>query len=185
MTRKIVINNVMGIEEVLLKERPSYFDKEAMINKPLTAQKNIVLAGFPGVGKSYAGKEYPAHVIDMESSLYHWARDTNVKTVDIYWPSNYIDYIHQTSCRNRWTSTYILTSTHKEVLTGLVERGVDFYIVAPLTKAVAIERYVRRKSPKNFIDSLDANWDTYMKDLESYNVPIFYSDMYLSQLICN
>ena len=177
-----IINEKNGVEKYLMTAKPMYYSFETTV--PFTVQRNIVIAGFPGVGKSYTEKVYTANCIDMESSIYHWEPGTIVKTTNMYWPGNYISAIFERAYKNRWAKTYILTSTHKEVLTGLKERGIDFIIVAPYDKYKALRRYQRRGSPKNFIDSIDKNWDTYMTDLESYGVHTIYTDMYLSNLIC-
>ena len=70
---------------------------------------------------------------------------------------------------------------HEENLIGM--RQYLSYIVASLDKEESLERYRRRGSPQSFIDSLNENWDKYMQDLESYGVPVIYTNSYISDLL--
>ena len=181
---KIIINEANGLEKFLKEKEPFLFennDVEGII------QRNIILAGFPGTGKSYAGQELSDKVLDCESSFWHWCTEwlcdkSKPKIVNDYWPMNYVNFIWTVATEPR-AKKYICTSTHKEVLTSFKERGFVFYIVAPLDKEESLERYRRRGSPQSFIDSLNENWDKYMQDLESYGVPVIYTNSYISDLL--
>lgn len=180
---KIIINDKHGLETFLKEKEPFLFENTEVEGE---IQRNVILAGFPGTGKSYAGEVLPDKCLDCESSFWHWNTEwlcdkTQPKIVNKEWPVNYIDFIWQAATESR--SKYILTSTHKEVLTAFKERGFIFYIVAPLDKEESLERYRRRGSPQSFIDSLNENWDKYMEDLESYGVPVIYTNSYISDLL--
>lgn len=159
--------------------------------------KTTIIAGFPGVGKTYAAKhihDYPEfekmHVVDLESSEYGWIYDENGQKIrNPEWPKNYVDAIieqyvlssnlhHQVRGKKR----YILISTHQEVLESLAKiDGIDLIIFKPKTKKVAMQRYVERGSSKEFIKSIDENWDKYMKSLDCVarefdNIHLYISD---------
>lgn len=198
-----------------------------------------IIAGFPGVGKSYAGgalkaggnvyKHYDGSkfiIVDMESSEYHWIINGDEKICNPEWPDNYINAIlqvcHNTTENERWIP---LISTHKVVLDALIARIKDenpieyikpvtskdlellddefysseiptapheFYditIIAPQPndecKKKFINRYVERGSSPEFIKSLDENYYSYLKDLESfaYDAKIYFIDGYITDFI--
>lgn len=187
MLKKIIINSKNGIEEYLKEQEPFLFETDNDKIEGLI-QRNIILAGFPGIGKSYAGKIYD-NCIDFESSEWHWSYTSRDKKPSRFWPSNYVESIAtnalSTFIKHNNKSNYILISTHKEVLSLLKKYNLIFYIVAPQSKDNAIRRYIDRGSSQSFIDSITKNWDAYMNDLVSYDVPVIYTDSYLSDLICS
>lgn len=92
-----------------------------------------IIAGFPGVGKSYVGsicsESNPFEtidglkvvIVDMESSDYHWTYVNDNKMANLDWPSNYINAIFGTCKKSTKNVRYIpLISTHKEVLEELI-----------------------------------------------------------------
>lgn len=116
--------------------------------------KSLVIAGFPGVGKSYLKKLAPkGDISDSDSSTF--PKDG--------FPENYLDHIE--SLRDK--VAIILTSTHKEVLNGFEERGIPYVLVhpKPSNKKEYLQRYIDRGSPKEFVELLDNKWIEFMNDL--------------------
>lgn len=146
--------------------------------------KKIIIAGFPGTGKStYASMENTKlNAIDLESSDFHWIYENGEKVKNPDWPNNYVEEIIRICNNLDDDNAYIMCSTHKEVLLKLKNLGMRFIIVAPYSKDVYIKRYINRGSSESFIKSLNDNWDNYMDDIKSYNVHTICSDKYISDL---
>lgn len=125
----------------------------------------LVIAGFPGIGKSYLynNNTYGYKIYDSDSSKF--PKDEN-------WPNNYLDYITNI-IEKADELTIILTSTHKEVLQGLISRNIKFIIVSPMEynniKMNFINRYKSRGSNEKFIDFMNNNWSKFMKDIDEIN----------------
>lgn len=155
----------------------------------LLAGKGIIIAGFPGVGKSTAVSEYKgkSKVIDMESSEFHWLYDENGnKYCNPEWPYNYVDAITD-AAKSCDEDTYVLISTHNEVLNLLNEDsdwGSPFIAVIPKTKSIYIDRYKQRGSSKEFIEKLDIEFDNFTNDVKMTQ-PLFLicTDGYMSDIL--
>lgn len=145
--------------------------------------KNII-AGFPGVGKSTAAKIKDWMFLDMESSDYHWIVDGDGnKERHPEWPINYVDSIIDEARNNMRPQLYILISTHNEVLVELDRRGIYYTAVLPRSKDIYIQRYRERGNSEEFIEKLNANFDTFINSVESTNVfGIYYTDDYLYKI---
>lgn len=158
------------------------------MNKSTKANRKVIIAGFPGIGKSYCG-EHLDSVIDLESSDFHWIIDPNgEKQLHPAWPDNYISAIkliaNETSDIRKYDCVqYVACSTHKTVIERLIQDKIGFVIIAPKTKSVYIQRYIDIGSSEEFIKSLDENWDSYMNDLKSYIAPVIYTDEFLNTII--
>lgn len=121
-----------------------------------------IIAGFPGVGKSYAYKKLTEEgnvVYDSDSSTF------NKK----YFPRNYIEHIK--AVVDEGLADYIFVSTHKEVRIALIEEDIPFNIVFPYSgdKEVYLNRYKERGSPEAFIKLLDTNFEAWVKEIEAIN----------------
>lgn len=192
------LNLYFAINLWLIKRDQSIFNSMVIdtdkgnfdINKPM------IIAGFPGVGKSTAAKlfgttdiENENRCIDLESSDFHWIIDKDGgKHLHPEWPVNYINamklLLFETRGLEKYKNLkYVCISTHKDVLSALRDQEIEFCIVAPLSKENAIERYKKRGSSKEFIQKLDENWDTYMNDLNSYDMPVIKTDEYLYDIL--
>ncbi len=157
-----------------------------------TETNKIIIAGFPGIGKSETFKIIPEVVADCESSDFHWITgvDDGKKLCNPDWPKNYIQYIklltYETDGLKRYKDLlYICISTHSEVLQYLRNNHIPFIIVVPEDKDETIKRYYARGNSEEFIIKLEENWDEWMKNFESYGMPIIKlpTDMYLSDLL--
>lgn len=151
--------------------------------------RKIVIAGFPGVGKSTAATIDPQIVADMESSDFHWIIDPEgKKQLHPEWPDNYVKAIKMMVSETDGIEEYqhlmyICCSTHKEVIERLIQDRIPVIIVAPEDKRSYLKRYMARGSSEQFIKSMDANWDSYMDDIKSYRMPVVYTDYYLHDIL--
>lgn len=150
--------------------------------------QRTIIAGFPGVGKSTAAEKYPEYFLDMESSDYHWITDENGnKTANPMWPVNYFKAIMEAANKpftaNGPRYLYVLTSTHKEVLDLFRKCHIYYMAVLPKSKDIYIQRYIDRKSSSDFIKKLDANFESFIKDVEESSAfGIHYTDHFLAEL---
>ncbi|OBT60232.1 hypothetical protein VE03_10519, partial [Pseudogymnoascus sp. 23342-1-I1] len=129
----------------------------------------VIIAGFPGVGKSNCASDQ-SH-IDADSASYSWEigedgetkkNEAGAKIQNRYWPSNYIDYILSFD-----KSQFIFVSTHEEIRNALIDRHIQFTLVYPNVslKGAYLERYRARGSSKTFVDFMDKNWDSFITQL--------------------
>ena len=137
----------------------------------------FVIAGFPGVGKSYSGYN-DIRCFDHESSNVHWLKP-GVERPD--WQVDYVNQLELAIESGKYD--FCFTSTHEVVLSELVRRNMPFIIVAPATKKVFIQRYKERGSSDAFIQKLDENWISYINSLKTYDKNVILTDMYLSDLL--
>lgn len=145
----------------------------------------LIVAGFPGTGKSTAAKNDPETFLDMESSDYHWVYKDGVKIAHPEWPNNYIEAILEQANKTYDMSRhiYICTSTHKEVLDEFKARELYFMAVVPKTKSLYIQRYRDRGSSQEFIDLLDKKFEDFIGDIENSTAfGIYYTDGYLQNV---
>lgn len=146
----------------------------------------IIIAGFPGVGKSEAAKLIPGVVMDVESSDYHWNED---KSLNPLWPDNYLDYVKillETDGLEEYKDLlYICISTHADTLKRLRKLQIPFVIAVPEDKEETIARYKERGNSEAFIKQLDEHWEEWMKDFEDYDMPVLTvpKGHYLSELL--
>lgn len=138
-------------------------------------KKAVVLAGFPGVGKSTIFKK--GHndkvILDSDSSNFSWVwnlghtRRSNVR--DLNFPQNYIDHIKD----NLNKADIIFVSTHTEVLDALVKNDVDFSIVYPSKdrKEEFMELYKKRGNDEGFLKTLNNNFENWIQGLIDYPIP--------------
>lgn len=151
----------------------------------------IIIAGFPGVGKTKAGEILKDIVIDCESSDFHWEDPlADNKVAHFEWPENYLKLIYMLAYETDGLAKYvkldyICCSTHSEVLGILRKFKIPFIIVVPEDKDSTIARYRERGNSEAFIKKLEENWEEWMNNFASYNMPIIKlpPDMYLSDFL--
>ena len=146
----------------------------------------LIIAGFPGVGKSTAAKNRPEIFVDMESSDYHWVYKDGTKCVNPEWPNNYITAIIEQADKpydSNHRYLYVCTSTHKEVLDEFRARGLYYTAIVPKTKSLYLQRYRDRGSSQEFIDLLDKKFEEFIEDIEKSSAfGIYYTDVYLQNV---
>ena len=114
----------------------------------------IIISGFPGVGKSFLGKNND-DFIDLDSSRYagedRWQRykERIEDALGIY--------------------KYIFVSSHQETRDILNELGLKYYVVYPdkNLKEEYLKRYKERGSKEDFIDLMDNNFESFIDSIEN------------------
>ncbi len=150
--------------------------------------KAIIIAGYPGIGKStifeyhsiYSEKrtgtlKHHGHylrILDSDSSLFRWKYDINGVKLDeknLEFPNNYINHIKE----NLYSQDIIFVSTHKVVRDALKDAGLE-YIVAYPDKSLKKEYmncYKFRGNDDAFINFQDKMWDSFIDDIEHDEYP--------------
>lgn len=131
----------------------------------------IVIAGFPGVGKTYLFNEIgcgdmEGMILDSDSSSFSWIQNENGDKVrNPEFPKNYIQHIKD----NLSKAKIILISTHKEVLQEMNDSGIKYIIVSPdlELKEEMIGRYFLRGSGVAFCELLRDNFETWIGDIHT------------------
>ena len=163
-------------------------------------KKTIIICGYPGVGKSYYEEHFKSEnniILDSDSSLFSWIYDKNLNKTNKRnptFPNNYIDHIKL----NIGSADIIFVSTHKEVISALIENKIRFCIVKPVhteqMKEIYLNKYVKRNNTPEFIKLMKDKWDDFHQDLSDvslkHDIPIFYLnvehphlDSYIMKLI--
>ena len=114
----------------------------------------IIISGFPGVGKSFLGKNND-DFIDLDSSRYagedRWRRykERIEDALGIY--------------------KYIFVSSHQETRDILNELGLKYYVVYPdkNLKEEYLKRYKERGSKEDFIDLMNNNFESFIDSIEN------------------
>jgi hypothetical protein len=147
-----------------------------MNSKNGCANKNHIICGFSGVGKSTAEQKHK-NVIDWESSGFShtWlgGRGDEPRKNDEF-PKNYVDAVLE-HCVNKTNYIHLL-SCHQEVRDELKRRGIDYIIVMPTIeqKNEYIKRWLMRGSPMDFIVSMAKRWDDMIRSCEEDDAPKIY-----------
>lgn len=116
----------------------------------------VVIAGFPGVGKTTVFNQ-GNKCIDSDSSKFD---KTN-------FPANYIEHIKE-KLKDE-SLDYIFVSTHTSVRHALVSAKIPYILVYPkiTLKQEYLQRYRDRGSPGSFIDLMDKSWSDFVVDCAS------------------
>ena len=115
-----------------------------------------VCSAFPGTGKTYYASSINS-VLDSDSSTF------NKKD----FPANYIRHIKE----NLGMFRVIMVSSHKEVRDALTKEGIPYTLVYPKNtmkiRVDYLKRFRERDSSEDFINLINANWDKWLKGMES------------------
>ena len=125
----------------------------------------MIIAGFPGVGKSHFKGETHLKASDSDSSQFSWViNEAGEKVRNPDFPKSYLDHIEEAVK----THDVVFVSTHPQVLKGLVERKLFHTIVYPdrTLKETYLCRYALRGSPSEFVSLMDSKWDEFITDIE-------------------
>ena len=117
----------------------------------------IVIAGFPGIGKSYFKENHlELKVVDSDSSSF---------SKDPWFPLNYMNHL-KTQLKS---ADVVLISTHKVVRQALEFHKIEHIIVVPEASAVEREHYLQRYrdrgSSEQFISLINDNWYDWLVDI--------------------
>ena len=118
------------------------------------SKDTVIISGFPGVGKSFLGKNND-DFIDLDSSRYagedRWQRykERIEDALGIY--------------------KYIFVSSHQETRDILNELGLKYYVVYPdkNLKEEYLKRYKERGSKEDFIDLMNNNFESFIDSIEN------------------
>lgn len=152
------------------------------------SDRNLVICGFPGVGKSIA-EEKRKDTIDLESSNFRWipVDDGGEPIENPHWPENYLNAIEAKYLTNY--RKIILVSTHPGVIEGLKKKQIPFLIVAPRDdsplKNEYLIRFLQRGSTVDFIKEMDENWFRYLREITEHGETVIRlgSGQYLTDIL--
>lgn len=137
---------------------PAYNEVEQLIKN----KKAKVIAGFPGVGKSFIFNNKSKYVVlDSDSSKYSWISE-GVRNPDF--PNNYIKHIEESISK----ADYIFVSSHDVVREALKDNHISYTIVYPSIelKDEYLQRYKDRGNNEKFISFIESNWNSFIQDIE-------------------
>ena len=117
-------------------------------------KRTLLIAGFPGVGKSHMIEHSTAVISDSDSSSFSKSTD---------FPDNYIEHIKS----NCGKFDIIMISTHKEVRDALVKEGMKFTLVYPDRNQLYeyVQRFIQRGDNDKFLGFITKNWESFIEDL--------------------
>lgn len=129
-------------------------------------KNTIVIAGFPGVGKTVLTRKGDLVVFDSDSSQFSWIKKGER---DPDFPNNYMRHIKE----NMGKADYILISSHDVVRKALEENDVEYTLVYPAIglKEEYLQRYKDRGNDDKFIAFIDSKWDEFIEDIEKEEFP--------------
>lgn len=139
------------------------------MDKVINTRGTVIIAGFPGVGKTYCVNnsllKNTYRMTDSDSSLFSHIEKNGERKIHPEWPDNYIDHIKSTFGKY----DIVFVSTHQIVRDTLREERIPYTLVYPKqTEANKIEyiaKYIKRGSPKKFIEFMTDNWENFLDDI--------------------
>lgn len=140
-------------------------DKWEDVKKVLFGKRTAVVAGFPGVGKSYVfNNPEGLTVLDSDSSQFSWVEGKQGEERHPDFPANYIAHIKE----NIGKVDVIFVSTHTVVRKALSDAGIDFQLVYPHAdlKSDYMRRYEERGSDAFFLALMDEKFHDFIEELE-------------------
>lgn len=124
---------------------------------------SIIIAGFPGIGKSKIYQQNRKDYSDSDSSKFDKAK----------FPQNYIKHIK--SLRKK--KQLILVSAHIEVRNALVKEKIPFIYVVPTIDRLEefCYNYEKRGNSQEFIEKVRINWEQWLM-ISAYNTeyPVYF-----------
>lgn len=130
-------------------------------------KRTIVVAAFPGCGKTYMfnnrnGEKYT--MLDSDSSQFSWIiNESGEKERNPDFPANYIEHIKE----NIGKVDVIFVSTYDTVLDALYNAAIPHFIIKPQLnmKNNFIKRYEERGNDESFIKFISSNWVNFLEAL--------------------
>jgi len=136
------------------------------VKKLKSRKKALIVAGFPGVGKSHMFREMglELELADSDSSDFSWIKDKDGNNTDKRNPNFITDYEKHITGLVEWYDI-IFISTHADVLSSMSDI-IDYILIPDIkSKDEYIKRYKRRGSPDAFITFLSKNWDDFLGEI--------------------
>lgn len=123
----------------------------------------MIIAGFPGIGKSTLTEKYPNLFLDLDSGFFNKKPDGTNN------PNFIPDYIEAIRHEMVTGGRHILVSSHHTVIEALRLNGFQFTIVIPALELCDeyMKRYRERGSPDHFIQKIHDNWVPFIEPLLS------------------
>ena len=142
--------------------------KECHNNIANKGKKPILVAGFPGVGKSFIYQNNTdIKIIDSDSSKYsHTIIKPGIHSIpNKDFPNNYINMIKE--LMEDTSIDLIMVSTHEVVRNALIKEKIPFTIVYPdkKFKDEYIGRYYKRGSSDSLIKLISDNFENWVDDI--------------------
>lgn len=127
--------------------------------------KTVIIAGFPGVGKTHFYNHHMKDCADSDSSKFSWTIRKGMRVRNPAFPKNYISHIKSLIGKVK----YIFVSSHKEVRDALKKSGLKFALVIPNIniKDEYVERFRNRGSSDKFIKQISDNWMLWLTQIDS------------------
>jgi broad-specificity NMP kinase len=132
----------------------------------MTLKDTVIIAGFPGCGKSFLCKnrnDYTFSILDASSNRFERiVTDNGARINSLQYPNNYIEYIQ--SKIGKYDA--ILIDSSPDIQLCLINNNIDFVIVVPshgITCSDYLARYKDRKygiRKKFYNNYLIPNWDS-------------------------
>lgn len=139
-----------------------------------------IIAGFPGIGKSYIHNKVNA--TDSDSSKFSWKMVNNEKVRNENFVEDY--YNHILELLNSKKYDYIFISTHEAILEKLRDNNIEFTIVIPHEKRKEEFKEIYEKRTNFPTDIVINNWDKWLKDiLVNKNVAILDKGLFLEHYL--
>ena len=132
----------------------------------------VVIAGFPGVGKSYAAEhseEWGFKIVNLEDTDFLWGKNEEGKLVkNGNYPDNYTEEIEKLLHAGQSVDV-ILVSTNSKIQEALLKKKIRFVAVYPKEecKEEYVRRFIRSGKPFSFVDTVGENWDSYMQECKN------------------
>lgn len=123
----------------------------------------MIIAGFPGIGKTEYQKNSKLPVCDSDSSNFENLEDGSPN------PNFIEEYFAHIESVLQIQQVIVLVSTHEAVLRELKRRNMNYVVVIPEEGLLDeyIERYQNRGSTETFINLIASNWFDWLEDIKS------------------
>lgn len=128
-----------------------------------------IISGFCAIGKSHFQSLYPEVVVDLDHSGFHkphlTAEPHHLSKTYLDTPA-YLDHIEALIAQGK----IVLVSTHRDVLIGLADRGLEHLLAFPETscRQEYVDRIRARLSPEKLATAVGSNWYDWLDDLLRY-----------------
>ncbi len=152
--------------------------EELLQDKKPTIGNTMLVAAFPGTGKSYYCN------VDADYIPQSFATDSDSSQFDKnHFPENYIEHIKQ-KISEGYARVFI--SSHKDVREALVLNNLPFVLIYPAKelKEEYIERYKQRGNNEKFIQLLSDNWDNWIDECKS-QTGCYHIELKSNQFVAN
>lgn len=151
----------------------------------------VVIAGFPGVGKTYAAEhseEWGMKIVEVETSPFLWVNEEDgLLRRNREYPENYYKEV-LSYLTNGQSVDVILVDAHSIIQQVLLKHNVRFVTVYPrdICREEYLRRYIRSGKPFPFVDTINENWDSLINDgkeraKKGQNISFLGSDSYLDE----